>query len=95
MSKPRSAPVALALALAALALLIPAPTVLAADPGLQELSRDTRTLDGAAGTHAGARAAAMRTLTPCTWSYFGDPRSIARRNWVFTGCISTDGRVSR
>jgi BNR repeat-containing family member len=87
-----SAPVALALA--ALALVIPATTAAAAGPGVQVLSSDTRALD-AGGAPAGARAsaAATRQVTPCTWSYFGDPRAIAHRNWVFTGCISTDGRV--
>jgi BNR repeat-containing family member len=80
-----------ALALAALALAIPASTAAAADPGVQVLSSDTRAVDDGGG--AGARAAATRKITPCTWSYFGDPRAIARRDWVFTGCISTDGRV--
>ena len=32
-------------------------------------------------------------ITPCTWSYFGDPRAVAYRNWVYTGCIGTDGKV--
>ena len=58
---------------------------------MQVLSSDTRALD--AGAPAGARASSPRKITPCTWSYFGDPRAIAYRNWVFTGCISTDGRV--
>ena len=38
-------------------------------------------------------AAATRTVAPCTWSYFGDPRSVSYRDWVFTGCIGTDGKV--
>jgi len=75
--------VALALALAA------APA--AADPGVSIISRDTRLLDS--GAPAVARAAATRTVTPCTWSYFGDPRAVAYRNWVYTGCIGTDGKV--
>jgi hypothetical protein len=87
--KPHRAPIALALA--ALAFIIPATSAAAAEPGVQVLSSDTRVLDRTAPT--GASAAALRKITPCTWSYFGDPRSIARRNWVFTGCISTDGRV--
>ena len=83
---------ALALALAALALVVPAPYAAADDPGVQVLSRDTQLLD--AGAPAGARAAAtIRRITPCTWSYFGDPRAIAYRNWVYTGCIGTDGKV--
>jgi BNR repeat-containing family member len=86
--QPISTPVALALA--ALALAIPATTAAAADPGVQVVSSDTRVLDDGGDQ---ARAAATRRITPCTWSYFGDPRAIARREWVFTGCISTDGRV--
>jgi hypothetical protein len=86
--KPHRAPVALALA--ALALVIPATTAAAADPGVQVLGSDTRAFGG---PPAGAQASALRKITPCTWSYFGDPRAIARKNWVFTGCISTDGRV--
>ena len=83
---------ALALALAAMALVLPAPYAAADDPGVQVLSRDTQLLD--AGAPAGARAAAtIRRITPCTWSYFGDPRAIAYRNWVYTGCIGTDGKV--
>jgi hypothetical protein len=60
----------------------------AADRDVQVLSSDTRLLDRGA-----ARAAATRTVTPCTWSYFGDPRAVAFRNWVYTGCIGTDGKV--
>jgi hypothetical protein len=77
-----------ALAFAASATALPAA---AAEHGVQVISSDTQVVD--AGAWGGARTAATRTLTPCTWSYFGDPRAIAHRNWVFTGCISTDGRV--
>ena len=80
-----------ALALAALALAIPATTAAAADPGVQVLGSDTRELDG--GGAIAAQTAATRRVTPCTWSYFGDPRSVAHRDWVFTGCIGTDGRA--
>ena len=81
-----------AIALAALALVVPAAASAApGDVRVQEESRDTTLLDGGGG--ATARASAQRSLTPCTWSYFGDPRSIAYRNWIFTGCISPDGRV--
>lgn len=34
-----------------------------------------------------------RTVAPCSWSYFGDPRSVAHGSHVFTGCIGTDGRT--
>src|SRR4051794_4052881 len=77
-----------ALAFAAPAISAPAA---AAQPGVQVVSSDSRVIDD--GAPAGARAAATRTLSPCTWSYFGDPRAIAHRKWVFTGCISTTGSV--
>ncbi len=81
-----------AIALAALALVVPAAASAApGDVRVQVESRDTTLLDGGGG--ATARASAQRSLTPCTWSYFGDPRSIAYRDWIFTGCISPDGRV--
>jgi len=80
----------LAVALAALALVLPAAASAAPVPGVQVESRDTTLLDDGGGA---ARASALRTLTPCTWSYFGDPRSVAYRDWIFTGCISRDGRV--
>ena len=57
------------------------------------LSRDTTLLDSGAPAGARAAAATTRKITPCTWSYFGDPRAIAYRNWVYTGCIGTDGKV--
>jgi hypothetical protein len=47
----------------------------------------------ATATAATPAAAATRTVAPCTWSYFGDPRSVSYRDWVFTGCIGTDGKV--
>ena len=34
-----------------------------------------------------------RTVAPCSWSYFGDPRSVAHESHVFTGCVGTDGRT--
>jgi hypothetical protein len=34
-----------------------------------------------------------RTVAPCSWSYFGDPRSVAHESHVFTACIGTDGRT--
>ena len=74
------------IALAVLALAAPAA---AADPGVEVLSSDTRLVDDGPD----ARAARTRTIAPCTWSYFGDPRAIAYRSWVYTGCITPDGRV--
>lgn len=79
----------LAIALAALA--VTATTAVAAGPGVHVRSRDTQQLDAGAG--AGARAATSRTVAPCSWSYFGDPRAVAYRNWIHTGCIDTDGKV--
>ena len=87
MTRPISASIALAL----LALAVGAGSAAAADPRVEVLSSDTRLIDE--GAPAGARASATRTVTPCTWSYFGDPRAVAYRNWVYTGCISTDGRA--
>ena len=34
-----------------------------------------------------------RTVAPCSWSYFGDPRSVAHESHVFTGRVGTDGRT--
>jgi hypothetical protein len=79
----------IAVALAAPALALGAASAAAAGPGVQVLSSDTRQVDDGGG----ARAAATRTVTPCTWSYFGDPRAVAYRNWIYTGCIGTDGKV--
>jgi BNR repeat-containing family member len=81
-------PKLIALALAALAITA-APAAAAANPRVQVLSADTRMVDRGPD----ARASATRTVAPCTWSYFGDPRAVAYRNWIHTGCISTDGRV--
>jgi hypothetical protein len=80
-------PIGLLLALAALA--VTAATAAAAEPGVRVLSSDTRLVDAGAGAHASA----TRTVTPCTWSYFGDPRAVAYHDWVYTGCIGTDGKV--
>jgi hypothetical protein len=82
----KGAPIALALVAAG-----GATPATAASPGVRVVSSDTRLVDS--GAPAGARAAATRTVTPCTWSYFGDPRAVAYRNWVYTGCIGTDGKV--
>jgi len=75
--------------LAALALALGAASAAAAEPAVQVLSSDTRLVDDGPD----ARASATRMIAPCTWSYFGDPRAVAYRNWVHTGCISTDGRA--
>jgi hypothetical protein len=32
-----------------------------------------------------------RIVAPCSWSLFGDARSVAHRGHVFTGCIGIDG----
>lgn len=77
------------IAFALVALAITAAPATAAGPRVQVLSSDTRKLDDGPD----ARAAATRTVAPCTWSYFGDPRAVAYRNWIHTGCISTDGRA--
>src|SRR5215204_755694 len=34
-----------------------------------------------------------RVVAPCSWSYFGDPRSVAHERHVFTGCVGTDGHT--
>jgi hypothetical protein len=75
--------------LAALVLALGAATAAAAGPGVQVLSSDTRLVDDGPD----ARASATRMIAPCTWSYFGDPRAVAYRNWIHTGCIGTDGRA--
>ena len=80
----------LCLALLSTALVLPATAT--ADE-VEIVSSDTRQLDAGAAPRGTARAAGTRTITPCTWSYFGDPRAIARGDWVHTGCIGTDGKV--
>jgi BNR repeat-containing family member len=35
----------------------------------------------------------QRTVAPCSWSYFGDPRAVAHDGRVFTACIGTNGRT--
>src|SRR5215207_1458445 len=80
----------LCLALLACALLLP-PTATA--DGVEILSSDTRELDAGTPPAGAARAAGTRDITPCTWSYFGDPRAIAHGDLVHTGCIGTDGKV--
>jgi len=80
----------LCLALLTTALLLPAS---AAADGVEIISSDTRQIDAGAAPGGGARTAATRKITPCTWSYFGDPRSIAHGDWVHTGCIGTDGKA--
>jgi hypothetical protein len=42
---------------------------------------------------AGVVASPARAVAPCSWSYFGDPRSVTRGDLVFTGCISPTGSV--
>jgi hypothetical protein len=79
----------LAIALASLAL--PAAAPAATTPGVHVRSRDTRLLDDPGGGKA--RSAASRVIAPCSWSYFGDPRSVAYGDWIHTGCIDTDGKV--
>ena len=34
-----------------------------------------------------------RTIAPCSWSFFGDPRSVVHDRWIFTSCISARGTV--
>jgi hypothetical protein len=77
-------------ALLTCALLLPAS---AAADGVQIISSDTREVDAGAPVGGGASSAATRKITPCTWSYFGDPRSIAHDEWIHTGCIGTDGKA--
>ena len=38
-----------------------------------------------------APALQERTVGPCTWSYFGDPRAVAAGRSLFTGCVAPDG----
>ena len=39
------------------------------------------------------RPSGLHTVAPCSWSYFGDPRSVAHKSHVFTACIGLDGRA--
>src|SRR3954447_98128 len=43
------------------------------------------------GTHSAGASPAGRTVAPCSWSYFGDPRSVAHQGHVYSGCIGTEG----
>ena len=45
------------------------------------------------GCASGELALQPRTVAHCSWSYFGDPRSVAHESHVFTACIGTDGRT--
>ena len=50
----------------------------------------------AAAAPGGCEATAepvTRTVAPCTWSYFGDPRAVAHGDRVITGCVDTEGRT--
>ena len=42
--------------------------------------------------HADLRSE-TRTIAPCSWSFFGDPRSVVHDRWIFTSCISARGTV--
>jgi hypothetical protein len=86
----------LALAIPLLALLLSPGPAAASDPTTVTVTqRDTRQVasGGAGSVRATAAAGRTRTITPCTWSYFGDPRSIAYRDWISTGCIGIDGKA--
>jgi len=45
------------------------------------------------GCQGDEAAPAQRTVAPCSWSYFGDPRAVAHESRVVTGCVATDGRT--
>ena len=45
------------------------------------------------GCQGDETAPAQRTVAPCSWSYFGDPRAVAHDSRVITGCVATDGRT--
>ena len=51
---------------------------------------DTRSRESGARSGVPSRA---RVVAPCTWSFFGDPRSVAHRDLLYTGCIGVDGTV--
>jgi hypothetical protein len=54
-------------------------------------------LAGLAATAPGGcqdeRQPLTRTVSPCSWSYFGDPRAVAHGDRVITGCVDTAGRT--
>ncbi len=91
----KSFPRRLALAIPLLALLLSPGPAAASDPTTVTVTqRDTRQIGGKPGGGPPvASASRTRTVTPCTWSYFGDPRSVAYRNWISTGCIGIDGKA--
>jgi hypothetical protein len=39
------------------------------------------------------RQPVTRTVSPCSWSYFGDPRAVAHGDRIITGCVDTAGRT--
>lgn len=43
------------------------------------------------GACAPDRTTAARTIASCSWSFFGDPRSLVRDGHLITGCIRADG----
>jgi hypothetical protein len=51
---------------------------------------DTRSRKSGARSGVPSRA---RVVAPCTWSFFGDPRSVAHGDLLYTGCIGMDGTV--
>jgi hypothetical protein len=51
---------------------------------------DTRSRESGARSGVPSRA---RVVAPCTWSFFGDPRSVAHGDLLYTGCIGMDGTV--
>jgi hypothetical protein len=66
---------------------------LARQPRAVASSTDERTVEPSMQTRTVARSMRPRTVAPCSWSYFGDPRSVAHGSHVFTACIGTDGRT--
>jgi hypothetical protein len=44
-----------------------------------------------AGCRGRTATGPARIVAPCSWSLFGDARSVAHRGHVFTGCIGIDG----
>jgi BNR repeat-containing family member len=43
------------------------------------------------GCAAGAAVPSARAVAPCSWSYFGDARSVAHEGHIYTACVGTDG----